>query len=146
MTSFEAPDWAAIIRTSSVADLGWSAENPAPAEALAAIDDARAASLRFLADPPFIEHADAFPHPEGRSRVTALLISTGAVRAQVDPRTPYDGEHGPVRAAASLIGAFRDGRRLRAADDRLMADLAGMERVREAGERAWEIHHRDGAS
>jgi hypothetical protein len=41
-----APDWPSVIRTSSPADLGWSADSPAPEEALRAVREALAVRRR----------------------------------------------------------------------------------------------------
>lgn len=70
--------------------------------------------------------------------VSALLVARGpAVTATVDPRTPQAVELGPVRSAALLIRAHRDGRAQR---------KAGLEAIRRAAGRAWDVHQQQGGS
>lgn len=142
--------WAVLITDLSVADLGWSADNPAPQEALDAIDEARDTSLRFLAGPPFAERYGPFTWWPESSRVAALLIADrGAVRTQVDPRTRFCAELGPARAPALLTLAFLKGlgrgREQASADDELLGGLAvamreaaGVKAMEDAGLVAWE--------
>lgn len=135
--------WAVLITDLSVADLGWSAGNPAPEDALDAIAEARETGPR----PHGITALGRFRHREG-CRVGALLVADrGAVRTQVDPRTRFCAELGPARAPALLTRAFLKGlgQEQAPADDELLGGLAvamreaaGVRATEDAGLAAWE--------
>ena len=84
--------------------------------------------------------------------VAALLIASGpAARAMVDPAVPGSAGLGLGQPEALLIAAHQRGRRQRAADDGLLAQVGaalrpvpGEDTARDAGQEAWRIHQQRG--
>jgi hypothetical protein len=112
--------WLPVIEHSSPADLGWSADSPAPEEALTAIAVARCLS----ADPaslPLLRWSGPFPHSPGRR-----VLAAGRTRGH-SPLIQTRARFGDLQAA----GRERRERELAEAE-------AGTEAVRRAGRAAWQ--------
>lgn len=104
--------WLQVIERSSPADLGWSADHPAPEDALTAVAVARglAIPVALAAEVPVLRQSGPFPHPPGRRLAAFIVAGAEVARASVDPDLEGVRLLGTVRSAELLAAAVTDAR------------------------------------
>lgn len=125
--------WLQAIERFSPAELGWSADTPAPEVALTAVAVARHL-VTVAEDYPLLRQCGPVPHEAGAGRfVAAVLARIGPLtRVQLDPRITSAGD---LRDHAAALADAVSARRHRDEEE------AGIEAVKQAGREAWRIHH-----